>query len=51
MYRIVYMLQVLGKVFVDLISYLQELAGFGITEAEIGAHMTAHPNLRTRGKL
>ena len=29
----------------------QELAGFGITEAEIGAHMTSHPNLRTRGRL
>jgi len=34
-----------------LANLMQELAGFGITEAEIGAHMTAHPNLRTRGKL
>jgi len=34
-----------------LTNLMQELAGFGITEAEIGAHMTAHPNLRTRGKL
>ena len=34
-----------------LANLMQELAGFRITEAEIGAHMTAHPNLRTRGKL
>ena len=34
-----------------LTSYLQELAGFGITEAEIGTHMTDQPNLRARGRL
>ena len=34
-----------------VITCLQELAGFGITEAEIGSHMTAHPNLKTRGRL
>jgi len=34
-----------------LANLMQELAGFGITEAEIGAHMTAHPNLRSRGRL
>ena len=34
-----------------LANLMQELAGFGITEAEIGAHMTAHPNLRTRDKF
>ena len=34
-----------------MITCLQELAGFGITEAEIGSHMTAHPNLKTRGRL
>merc|ERR1712107_195522 len=34
-----------------LSNLMQELAGFGITEAEIGRHMTAHPNLRTRGRL
>ena len=34
-----------------LTSYLQELAGFGITEAEIGTHMTDQPNLRAKGRL
>lgn len=34
-----------------LSNLMQELAGFGITEAEIGSHMTAHPNLKTRGRL
>ena len=29
----------------------QDLAGFGITEAEIAQHMASHPNLRTRGGL
>ena len=30
---------------------MAELAGFGITEGEVGAHVAAHPDLRTRGGL
>lgn len=29
----------------------QDLAGFGITEAQIAQHMASHPDLRTRGGL
>ena len=34
-----------------LTNLMAELAGFGITEGEVGAHMTAHPALRTTGGL
>jgi deltex-like protein len=34
-----------------LANLAQELAGFGITEAEVGSHLAAHPDLRTRGRL